>query len=107
MGMRFAEGAPVFAVEVRSVNDYGPAAIDDLHYMPLGTCDRCAREVAAQMLASRNPAQLERTRMAGRLLLWLGAPLLTGGGMRHLACRYRDDLPFVDWAREALTGSED
>ena len=25
-GMRFAEGAPVFAVEVRSANDYGPAA---------------------------------------------------------------------------------
>jgi Uma2 family endonuclease len=24
--MRFAEGAPVFAVEVRSENDYGPAA---------------------------------------------------------------------------------
>jgi len=26
IGMRFAEGAPVFAVEVRSENDYGPAA---------------------------------------------------------------------------------
>jgi len=26
MGMRFAEGAPVFAVEVRSENDYSPAA---------------------------------------------------------------------------------
>ena len=26
MGMRFPEGAPVFAVEVRSENDYGPAA---------------------------------------------------------------------------------
>ena len=26
MGMRFAEGAPVFAVEVRSEHDYGPAA---------------------------------------------------------------------------------
>lgn len=26
MGMRFAEGAPVFAVEVRSEYDYGPAA---------------------------------------------------------------------------------
>ena len=25
-GMRFAQGAPVFAVEVRSENDYGPAA---------------------------------------------------------------------------------
>ncbi len=25
-GMRFAEGAPLFAVEVRSENDYGPAA---------------------------------------------------------------------------------
>ncbi len=25
-GMRFREGAPVFAVEVRSANDYGPAA---------------------------------------------------------------------------------
>ena len=25
-GMRFLEGAPVFAVEVRSANDYGPAA---------------------------------------------------------------------------------
>lgn len=25
-GMRFAEGAPVFAAEVRSANDYGPAA---------------------------------------------------------------------------------
>jgi Uma2 family endonuclease len=24
--MRFAEGAPVFAAEVRSANDYGPAA---------------------------------------------------------------------------------
>ena len=26
MGMRFLEGAPIFAVEVRSENDYGPAA---------------------------------------------------------------------------------
>jgi Uma2 family endonuclease len=26
MGMRFPEGAPVFAVEVRSASDYGPAA---------------------------------------------------------------------------------
>jgi len=26
MGMRFASGAPIFAVEVRSENDYGPAA---------------------------------------------------------------------------------
>jgi Uma2 family endonuclease len=26
MGMRFAEGAPIFAVEVRSENDYDPAA---------------------------------------------------------------------------------
>ena len=26
MGMRFAEGAPIFAVEVRSENDYGRAA---------------------------------------------------------------------------------
>jgi Uma2 family endonuclease len=26
MGMRFAEGAPIFAVEVRSENDYSPAA---------------------------------------------------------------------------------
>ena len=26
MGMRFAQGAPVFAVEVRSENDYGPSA---------------------------------------------------------------------------------
>jgi Uma2 family endonuclease len=25
-GMRFLEGAPIFAVEVRSENDYGPAA---------------------------------------------------------------------------------
>jgi len=25
-GLRFAEGAPIFAVEVRSENDYGPAA---------------------------------------------------------------------------------
>lgn len=29
-GMRFPEGAPVFAVEVRSENDYGPAAERDL-----------------------------------------------------------------------------
>ena len=32
---------------------------------------------------------------------------ITGGGMRHLARRYRDDLAFVDWAREALVGGED
>jgi Uma2 family endonuclease len=29
-GMRFYEGAPVFAVEVRSENDYGPAAERDM-----------------------------------------------------------------------------
>jgi Uma2 family endonuclease len=29
-GMRFAEGAPVFAVEVRSENDYGPAAEESM-----------------------------------------------------------------------------
>ncbi len=26
MGMQFAEGAPVFAIEVRSANDYGPVS---------------------------------------------------------------------------------
>jgi len=30
VGMRFAGGAPVFAVEVRSENDYGPAAERDM-----------------------------------------------------------------------------
>ena len=29
-GMRFAEGAPIFAVEVRSENDYGPATERDM-----------------------------------------------------------------------------
>jgi len=29
-GMRFLEGAPIFAVEVRSENDYGPAAERDM-----------------------------------------------------------------------------
>lgn len=71
-------------------------ALDDLTQEALATCERLAREVAAHLLASRNPAQLERTRMAGRLLRWLREPLLTGGGMRHLARRYSDDLAFVD-----------
>lgn len=30
MGMRFPEGAPTFAVEIRSANDYGPAAERDM-----------------------------------------------------------------------------
>jgi Uma2 family endonuclease len=30
-GMRFAEGAPIFAVEVRSEHDYGPAAERAMH----------------------------------------------------------------------------
>ena len=30
MGMRFAEGAPIFAVEVRSENDYGRAAEEQM-----------------------------------------------------------------------------
>jgi Uma2 family endonuclease len=30
-GMRFLEGAPIFAVEVRSENDYGPAAERAMH----------------------------------------------------------------------------
>jgi hypothetical protein len=83
------------------------AALDDLNQDTLAACERLAREVAAHMLASRNPAQLERTRMAWRLLCWLHEPLLTGGGLRHVARRYRDDLAFVDWAREALAGGED
>lgn len=82
-------------------------ALDDLTQEALAACERLAREVAAHLLASRNAAQLERTRMAGRLLRWLREPLLTGGGIRHLARRYRDDLAFVDWAREALVGGED
>src|SRR5262249_10799361 len=77
-------------------------SLDDLTQEALVEGERLAREVAAHLLASRNPAQLERTRMAGRLLRWLREPLLTGGGMRHLARRFRDDLAFVDWAREAL-----
>jgi len=82
-------------------------ALDDLNQEALAACERLAREVAEHMLASRNPAQLERTRMAGRLLRWLREPLRTGGGIRHLARRYRDDLAFVDGAREALVGGED
>jgi Uma2 family endonuclease len=41
-GMKFFEGAPVFAVEVRSEGDYGPAAEDKMarkrgHYFAAGT----------------------------------------------------------------------
>ena len=37
-GMRFPEGAPVFAVEVRSENDYGPAAERTIPRNSLPTC---------------------------------------------------------------------
>lgn len=82
-------------------------ALADLNQDALATCERLAREVAAHTLASCNPAQLERTRMAMRLLRWLRQRVLTGGGLRHITRRYRDDLAFVDWAREGLAGGED
>ena len=74
--MRFAEGAPVFAVEVRSEHDYGPAAERAMHakradYFACGTqvvwdVDLLSENVIKSYKASDpdNPVILRRGEMA-------------------------------------------
>ena len=76
MGMRFAEGAPIFAVEVRSENDYGPAAEEKMKekradYFACGTqivwdVDLQSEEVIKSYKASDplNPAIFRRGEIA-------------------------------------------
>ena len=75
-GMRFLEGAPIFAVEVRSENDYGPAAEQAMHekradYFACGTrvvwdVDLLSEEVIKSYKASapENPVIFRRGEMA-------------------------------------------
>ncbi len=51
--------------------------------------------------------QFERARMALRLARWLRTPEIHEGSFAQLAERYRDDVAWVDRARDALAGGDD
>jgi hypothetical protein len=69
-------------------------------------CTALARPVLAHAFAGRYRDQADRVRMALKLLRWLQAPASDAGAFEELACRYRDELAFVDWSRDALAGGD-
>jgi hypothetical protein len=69
-------------------------------------CSALARPVLIHTFAGRYRDQADRVRMALRLLRWLQAPAADVGRFEELARRYRDEMAYVDWARDALAGGD-
>ncbi|MBV8235874.1 MAG: BREX-2 system phosphatase PglZ [Acidimicrobiia bacterium] len=83
------------------------AAIGAPDEAALVACAQAVTEVEAHHQARQRPRQFERTRMALRLLRWLRSPPADEGAFGSLARRYRDEVAFVDWARDALAGGDE
>jgi hypothetical protein len=95
---RFAAGLSAALAGREPGRPLAPNAVAD--------CAALARPVLAHAFAGRYRDQADRVRMALKLLRWLQAPAATAGPFEELARRYRDELAFVDWARDALSGGD-
>jgi hypothetical protein len=76
----------------------------------LAACEAALERVAGHALAGESPYQgrLERAGMALRLARWLGTPEESmTGSFGQLARRYREEIAFVDWARDSFAGGDD
>jgi hypothetical protein len=76
----------------------------------LGACEAALERVAEHALAGEeaNRGRLERAGLALRLARWLGTPEEANtGSFAQLARHYRDEIAFVDWARDRLAGGDE
>jgi hypothetical protein len=79
--------------------------------LPGGALEECAG-LASQALdhvfAKQSACQLQvrRMKMSLRLLRWLHLPTATGSQFDEMVSRYRDDMAYVDWARDQLAGGD-
>ena len=67
-------------------------------------CERLREAISEHRVArlGRRREQIARTEMALRLVRWLARPLPAPGSFTEYAHAYRQELSFVDWAREAV-----
>lgn len=75
----------------------------------ISDCERRQAEVAEHRRArlGQRVEQIARTEMALRLLRWLSSPVSTAAAFSEMVGEYRQDLAFVDWARESICRGED
>ena len=85
------------------------AAIDQPGEEAMQTCERLQGEITDHRLAKlgRKRDQISRTGMALRLVRWLARPLPTLRSFPEFALNYRQELAYVDWARESICRGED
>jgi hypothetical protein len=85
------------------------AALASLNQESIRRCEVLQAEIAAHRRAKigQRTEQLSRTEMALRLLRWLAAAIPEATSFFEMANVYRNELAFVDWARESICRGED
>jgi hypothetical protein len=75
----------------------------------LDALERAVKQIEDHDLARQatHLPRVERARMAVRLVRWLRTDADRGGSFGDLSRRYRDELAYVDWARDTLSGGEE
>jgi hypothetical protein len=84
-------------------------AIDTPNEEMTQSCERVQSEISEHRLAKlgRKRDQISRTGMALRLVRWLARSLPTLRSFPEFALCYRQELAYVDWARESICRGED
>jgi len=85
------------------------ATLANLNQEAIRRCEELQADIAAHRRAKigQRMEQLSRTEMALRLLRWLAAPVPVATSFSEMANVYRNELAFVDWARESICRGED
>jgi hypothetical protein len=85
------------------------ATIDKPSEEAIRGCERLQSEITEHRLAKlgRKQDQISRTRMALRLVRWLARPLITLRSFSEFVLNYRQELAYVDWARESISRGEE
>lgn len=91
-----------FGTQIEAVLDTPGEAATEL-------CEKLQHEVATHRIAKlgRRVEQVSRTEMALRLVRWLGQPVPPASSFADMVNSYRNELAFVDWARESICRGED
>jgi hypothetical protein len=85
------------------------AAISTPSNEPIPSCERHQAEITDHRLAKlgRKRDQISRSEMALRLVRWLSRSVPTLRSFPEFAQSYRQELSYVDWARESICRGED
>ncbi len=85
------------------------ATIDSPSAEAIQGCERLQAEIAEHRLAKlgRKREQISRSGMALRLVRWLARPVPSVRSFAEFALAYRQELSYVDWARESVCRGDD